>query len=188
MVASRIPGGHHPAQSPIILAMHCFLTDRIETPLGPMALVAKDGVILVLEFADKGNRIERAFKGRMGDVELQPASNPFGISDRIRAYFAGDLTAIENLLTDGGGTPFEQKVWAELKRIPCGTTVSYGHIARKLGDIQHSRAVGLANGKNPIAIVVPCHRVIGADGSMTGYGGGLHRKEWLLRHEGALLV
>jgi methylated-DNA-[protein]-cysteine S-methyltransferase len=168
--------------------MHCFLTDRIETPLGPMVLVAKDGVILVLEFADKGDRIERAFKGRVGDVELQPASNPFGISDRVRAYFAGDLTAIENLLTDGGGTPFEEKVWAELKCIPCGTTVSYGHIARKLGDIQHSRAVGLANGKNPIAIVVPCHRVIGADGSMTGYGGGLHRKEWLLRHEGALLV
>ena len=168
--------------------MHCFLTDRIETPLGPMVLVARDGVILVLEFEDKGDRVERAFKARVGDVELQPASNPFGPSDRIRAYFAGELSAIENLLTHGGGTVFEEKVWAELKRIPCGTTVSYGSIARKLGDIQHSRAVGTANGKNPIAIVVPCHRVIGADGSMTGYGGGITRKEWLLRHEGALLV
>ena len=184
----RIPGGFFQLEAPIIPSMHCFLTDRIETPLGPMVLVARDGVILVLEFEDKGDRVERAFKARVGDVELQPASNPFGPSDRIRAYFAGELSAIENLLTHGGGTVFEEKVWAELKRIPCGTTVSYGSIARKLGDIQHSRAVGTANGKNPIAIVVPCHRVIGADGSMTGYGGGITRKEWLLRHEGALLV
>ena len=168
--------------------MHCFLTGRIETPIGPMVLVAHDGVIVLLEFEDATNRIQRQIKARFGDVELQPASNPFGISDRIRAYFASDLTAIENLLTDGGGTPFEEKVWAALKRIPCGTTVSYGQIARTLGDIQHSRAVGTANGKNPIAIVVPCHRVIGADGSMTGYGGGIARKEWLLRHEGALLL
>ncbi len=79
-------------------------------------------------------------------------------------------------------------MWAELRKIPAGTTVSYGSIARTLGDIQHSRAVGTANGKNPVAVIVPCHRVIGADGSLTGYGGGLQRKEWLLRHEGALLV
>ncbi|MDE2385837.1 MAG: methylated-DNA--[protein]-cysteine S-methyltransferase [Alphaproteobacteria bacterium] len=168
--------------------MHCYLTERIETPIGPMVLVAHDGVIVLLEFEDATGRIERQVKARFGDVELQAASNPFGISDCIRAYFAGDIDAIDGLLTDGGGTEFEQRVWAELKRIPAGTTVSYGQIARKLGDIQHSRAVGTANGKNPIAIVVPCHRVIGADGSMTGYGGGIRRKEWLLRHEGALLV
>jgi len=168
--------------------MHCFLTERIETPLGPMVLMAKDGVILLLEFEDASDRVARQMKARFGDIDLQPASNPFGLSDRIRAYFAGDMQAIENLLTDGGGTEFEQRVWAELRKIPVGTTVSYGSIARKLGDIQHSRAVGTANGKNPISIVVPCHRVIGADGSMTGYGGGLKRKEWLLKHEGALLV
>ena len=168
--------------------MHCFLTERIETPIGPMVLVAHDGVILLLEFEDASDRVARQMKARFGDVDLQVASNPFGLSDRIRAYFAGELSAIEGLLTDGGGTEFERRVWAELKRIPCGTTVSYGSIARKLGDIQHSRAVGTANGKNPISIVVPCHRVIGADGSMTGYGGGIKRKEWLLRHEGALLI
>ena len=168
--------------------MHCFLTERIETPIGPMVLVAHDGVILLLEFEDASDRVLRQMKARFGDIDLQAASNPFGLSDRIRAYFAGELYAIENLLTDGGGTEFEQRVWAELRKIPVGTTVSYGSIARKLGDVQHSRAVGTANGKNPIAIVVPCHRVIGADGSMTGYGGGLKRKEWLLRHEGALLV
>jgi O-6-methylguanine DNA methyltransferase len=91
-------------------------------------------------------------------------------------------------LTDGGGTDFERSVWAELRCIPLGTTISYGELAKRIGNPNAMRAVGLANGKNPIAIVVPCHRVIGANGSMTGYGGGIHRKEWLLRHEGALLL
>ena len=168
--------------------MHCFLTERIETPIGPMVLVAKDGVILLFEFEDAAGRVVRQMKARFGDVELQSTSNPFGITETIKNYFAGDIHAFDNLLTDGGGTEFERRVWAELKRIPVGTTVSYGNIARKLGDLKHSRAVGTANGKNPIAIVVPCHRVIGADGSMIGYGGGIKRKEWLLRHEGALLL
>ncbi|MBG1231342.1 methylated-DNA--[protein]-cysteine S-methyltransferase [Aestuariivirga litoralis] len=168
--------------------MHCFLTERLETPVGPMVLVAKDGVVLLFEFEGTPGRVERQMRARFGDVELQAATNPFGISDQIRDYFAGDIRALDTLLTDGGGTEFERQVWAELRQIPAGTTVSYGHIARKLGDIQHSRAVGTANGKNPIAIIVPCHRVIGADGSMTGYGGGIKNKEWLLRHEGALLL
>ena len=168
--------------------MHCILTDRIQTPIGEMVLVARDGVLLLLEFVDKGDRLAREIKARFGDIEMQTAANPFGLSDIIHDYFAGNITAIDNLHTDGGGTDFEKNVWAELRRIPSGSTMSYGSIARKLGDIQLSRAVGTANGKNPIAIVVPCHRVIGADGSMTGYGGGITRKEWLLRHEGALLV
>jgi methylated-DNA-[protein]-cysteine S-methyltransferase len=168
--------------------MHCFLTDRIKTPIGDMVLIARDGVILLLEFEDSKDRYMREMKARFGDVDLQPTDNPFGFSDIIRGYFKGDLSAIDNLLTDGGGTEFEKNVWAELRKIPCGTTVSYGSIAKTLGDLQLSRAVGTANGKNPIAIVVPCHRVIGADGTMTGYGGGIARKEWLLRHEGALLV
>lgn len=153
-----------------------------------MVLVAHDGVVLLLEFADATGRVEREMRRRFPGVELQAATNPFGITDAIKAYFAGELSAIDGLLVDGGGSEFERQVWAELRRIPCGTTVSYGSIARKLGDIGLSRAVGTANGKNLIAVIVPCHRVIGADGSMTGYGGGLKRKEWLLRHEGALLV
>ena len=99
-----------------------------------------------------------------------------------------DPNAIEGIPTDGGGTEFQRKVWDELKRIPCGVTISYGTLAKRLGDANLMRAVGLANGRNPISIVVPCHRVIGADGSLTGYGGGLPRKEWLLKHEGALLI
>ena len=168
--------------------MHCFLTDRIPTPIGDMILVAQDGVLLLLEFEDATGRVQREMKLRLKNFELQPTTNPFGLTDIIRDYYGGNIHAIDNILTDGGGTSFEKSVWAELRKIPCGSTVSYGHIARKLGDINMSRAVGTANGRNPIAIVVPCHRVIGGDGSMTGYGGGIHRKEWLLRHEGALLV
>jgi methylated-DNA-[protein]-cysteine S-methyltransferase len=168
--------------------MHCFLTDRVETPIGDMILVAKDGALLMLEFRDSEDRVTREMRARFGEVELQEASNPFGLSDIIRDYFAGNLHAIDNLITDGGGTEFERRVWKEMRSIPTGTTVSYGDIAKKLGDINLSRAVGIANARNPVAIVVPCHRVIGSDGTMTGYGGGLHRKEWLLRHEGALLI
>jgi methylated-DNA-[protein]-cysteine S-methyltransferase len=165
-----------------------FLRDKIETPIGDMVLIARDGVLLLLEFDEARDRVKREIKARFGDVELQPATNPSVLSDVIRSYFAGNLSAINDLTTDGGGTDFEKNVWTELRKIPCGVTVSYGSIAKTLGDIQLSRAVGMANGKNPIAIVVPCHRVIGADGTLTGYGGGLHRKEWLLRHEGALLI
>lgn len=168
--------------------MHCYLTERISTPIGDMVLVARDGVLLLLEFDDASDRVAREMEDRFGDVALQAATNPFGLSDVMRDYFAGNISAIDNLLTEGGGTVFERQVWTELRKIPAGTTKSYGEIARQLGDINLSRAVGTANGRNPIAIVVPCHRVIGADGSMTGYGGGLKRKEWLLRHEGALLL
>jgi methylated-DNA-[protein]-cysteine S-methyltransferase len=168
--------------------MHPFLTDRISTPIGEMVLVARDGVLLLLEFDDAKERVVREMRGRFGDVALQPTENPFGFSAIMRDYFAGNIMVIDALNTDGGGTTFEKQVWAELRKIPCGVTKSYGDIARTLGDINLSRAVGTANGRNPIAIVVPCHRVIGVDGSMTGYGGGLKRKEWLLRHEGALLL
>jgi methylated-DNA-[protein]-cysteine S-methyltransferase len=168
--------------------MHCFLTDRIETPIGDMILVARDGVLLLLEFVDASDRVAREMRARFGEVELQEASNPFGLSDMVRDYFAGRIQAIDTLIADGGGSAFEQQVWKELRKIPAGSTASYGDIARTLGDVGFSRAVGIANARNPVAIVVPCHRVIGSDGSMTGYGGGLHRKEWLLRHEGALLI
>ncbi|MFO1121126.1 MAG: methylated-DNA--[protein]-cysteine S-methyltransferase [Hyphomicrobiales bacterium] len=158
--------------------------DQIDSPIGRMILLARDGVLLLLEFEEVGDRVARELKSRFDDYSLVPTPDPFGLSSRIRAYFAGDLSAIDGIATDGGGTDFQRRVWAELKRIPCGTTMSYGELARRLGDRNAMRAVGLANGRNPIAIVVPCHRVIGADGSMTGYGGGVERKKWLLAHEG----
>ena len=103
-------------------------------------------------------------------------------SAQLRAYFAGELREFELPLAPEG-TPFQQRVWRALCDIPFGETISYGELARRIGQPTASRAVGLANGRNPISIVVPCHRVIGADGSLTGYGGGLARKRWLLAHE-----
>jgi methylated-DNA-[protein]-cysteine S-methyltransferase len=164
--------------------MITVLRDRIETPLGPMLLLARDGELIGLEFDDQPERIARDLRLRFGASGLFPAANPHGFSDRIRAYFAGELLAIDDIPADGGGTEFQRRVWAELRRIACGKTSSYGKLAKRLGDAQATRAVGLACGRNPIAVVVPCHRVIGADGALVGYGGGLDRKSWLLRHEG----
>ena len=164
-----------------------ILSSRIETPIGPVVLLAREGVLLMLEFEDAEARVERELKARFRGADHQPADDPFGLVSRIRAYFAGELSAIEGIEADGGGTDFQTRVWAELRRIPCGVTISYGELARRLGDMKAVRAVGTANGRNPISIVVPCHRVIGADGSLTGYGGGLDRKRWLLVHEGAML-
>jgi methylated-DNA-[protein]-cysteine S-methyltransferase len=164
-----------------------ILSSRIETPIGPLVLLAREGILLMLEFEDAESRVDREMAGRFRGEGHQPTEDPFGLSSRIGAYFAGELSAIEGIETDGGGTEFQKRVWAELKRIPCSVTISYAELARRLGDPKAVRAVGTANGRNPISIVVPCHRVIGADGSLTGYGGGLDRKRWLLVHEGALL-
>jgi methylated-DNA-[protein]-cysteine S-methyltransferase len=165
-----------------------ILRDRIETPLGDMVLLARQGTLLLLEFDDAQGRVEREAARRFGTCGLRAAADPFGFSARVGAYFAGRFAAVDGIPTDGGGTPFQRRVWDELKRIPCGTAISYGELARRVGDPNAGRAVGLANGRNPIAIVVPCHRVIGADGSLTGYGGGVKRKRWLLAHEGARLA
>jgi len=165
-----------------------ILHDRISTPLGPMALMARDGVLLALEFDEEEACIAREMRKRFPQESAQYTDNPFGFSARISGYFSGDLTAIDDIPADGGGTEFERQVWGELRRIPCGETQSYGDIARRLGDLGLSRAVGIANARNPNAIVVPCHRVIGSDGTLTGYGGGLPRKQWLLRHEHAPAV
>jgi methylated-DNA-[protein]-cysteine S-methyltransferase len=105
--------------------------------------------------------------------------------NRLAAYFAGDLRAFDGVALDAGGTPFQQRVWAALREIPAGDTISYLTLARRIGDPTAARAVGAANGANPIAIVVPCHRVIASDGRLSGYAGGVHRKRWLLDHERA---
>jgi methylated-DNA-[protein]-cysteine S-methyltransferase len=122
---------------------------------------------------------------RWGAHSLTPARNPAGLSDLIGAYLVGDFAAIDHIPVETGGTPFQRDVWTELRAIPAGSTISYGELAKRVGRPAASRAVGMANGSNPIVIVIPCHRVIGADGSLTGYGGGIERKRWLLAHEGA---
>jgi methylated-DNA-[protein]-cysteine S-methyltransferase len=109
----------------------------------------------------------------------------FPLRGALAGFFAGVVGAIDGIACRTGGTPFQRRVWAALRQIPVGETVSYGALAARLDKPRAVRAVGLANGANPVSVVVPCHRVIGADGWLTGYGGGLDRKRWLLRHEGA---
>jgi methylated-DNA-[protein]-cysteine S-methyltransferase len=166
-----------------------ILGDIVETPIGPMTLLVRGDKLIGLEFGDQDWRIGRDLKRRFGGdaPKVEWVSNPLGLSDRVAAYYTGDFAAVDGIDTDGGGTPFQERVWAELKRIPKGTVISYLDLACRLGQPTATRAVGLANGRNPISIVVPCHRVIGADGSLTGYGGGIERKRWLLEHEGVPL-
>jgi methylated-DNA-[protein]-cysteine S-methyltransferase len=163
-----------------------LLMDRISTPIGELLILADNGGNLrAVEWSDHEARMRRLLRVRHGaeGYVLESASNPHGLSQAISRYFAGELTAIDNLPVETAGTAFQREVWRRLRTIPCGTTLSYGELARRIGRPAAVRAVGLANGSNPIGVVVPCHRVIGANGSLTGYGGGIERKQWLLAHE-----
>jgi methylated-DNA-[protein]-cysteine S-methyltransferase len=163
-----------------------LLIDRIDTPIGELLLVAdQDGQVRAIDWADHESRMLRLLGIHYGKngFQLEPAYNPHGLRDAIVRYFSGDVAAIDGVPVQTSGTPFQRSVWCELRRIPSGTPVSYGKLAERIARPKAVRAVGLANGANPIGIVVPCHRVIGSDGSLTGYGGGLERKRWLLEHE-----
>ncbi|WP_180686907.1 methylated-DNA--[protein]-cysteine S-methyltransferase [Streptomyces gossypiisoli] len=148
----------------------------IDSPYGPLTLVAEDGVLCGLYMTDQRHRPAEETFGERDET-------PFGETiDQLTAYFGGELKEF-TLELRLNGTPFQRTVWDQLRRIPYGETRSYGELAEALGNPSASRAVGLANGKNPIGIIVPCHRVIGASGSLTGYGGGLERKQRLLDFE-----
>jgi methylated-DNA-[protein]-cysteine S-methyltransferase len=160
-----------------------LLLDHIETPLGELALVADcEGRLHALGWTEGHARMQKQLSSHPSTTVVL-APNPCGLSDALRAYFDGELTAIDHLQVAMSGTEFERAVWGALRDIPCGETCSYGEIARRIGRPTAVRAVGLANGKNPVGIVVPCHRVIGANRALTGYGGGIERKRWLLAHE-----
>ncbi|HKW54839.1 MAG TPA: methylated-DNA--[protein]-cysteine S-methyltransferase [Stellaceae bacterium] len=168
-----------------------LLIDTLATPIGELAVVAdREGNLRTLEWTDHDKRMHRALRRHYGKdgFALTPARDPSGFTSALRAYFAGDLAVIDRLPTATGGTPFQRLVWRALRDIPCGATLSYSELARRIGRAAAVRAVGLANGANPVSIVVPCHRVIGAGGALTGYGGGIERKRWLLAHEGAACV
>ena len=163
--------------------MELFI-DKLASPIGEVRIVSDGENLRALEFEDYDDRMAALLKRQYGDVQFTPAKNPGGATEIMQAYFEGDIRAIESLKVASNGTDFQQIVWKMLREIPAGKTWSYGQLAEAIGKPTASRAVGLANGSNPIAIVVPCHRVIGANGSLTGYGGGLSRKKWLLAHEG----
>src|SRR5690606_23838355 len=157
--------------------------ERMQTPLGPL-LVATDeaGRIRALDWEDFESQLHRLLKAqyRGRPIEWRDRSEASKTLRTMQAYFDGEIQAINQLEVVLGGTEFQRSVWAALRDIPAGTTISYGELARRIGRPSAVRAVGLANGSNPISIVVPCHRVIGSNAKLTGYGGGLHRKQWLL--------
>ena len=159
----------------------------IETPIGRLHVFARDGALVFIDLRDDEAAARAQVRRRFPDERIESSGNPAGATTRLRSYFSGKLAALEELEVDPGGTRFQATVWSALRSVPPGTTVSYGELARRIGAGHAVRAVGAANGANPIPIVIPCHRVIGASGKLTGYGGGLDRKAWLLRHEGCQL-
>ena len=168
------------------LVTECWLLGRLTTPVGTLLVVSDTTQRLrALDWADHEVRLHRLLRLQYRqEISFQNAVVPSAIEGALAAYFAGQLSALDNLPIELGGTPFQRAVWAGLRAIPAGTTQTYGGLAAAIGRPRAVRAVGLANGANPIAMVVPCHRVIGANGTLTGYAGGLPRKQWLLAHEG----
>ncbi len=163
--------------------MHLRL-DEYAAPLANLLIVTDDaGRLRALEFADHQSRMLRMLRDHYGDYELRAGAAPRSILVALDDYFAGHLSVLDNISVATAGTEFQRSVWQALRTIPPGTTLSYGQLAAQVNRPAASRAVGAANGANPVAIVVPCHRVIGANGTLTGYGGGLPRKRWLLDHE-----
>jgi methylated-DNA-[protein]-cysteine S-methyltransferase len=159
--------------------------DRLESEIGIIWVVSDGQSLCAVEFADYEARLHKLLGRRYRDYQLQDRVNDQGFSDRLREYLNGDLAAVQDLPVNPGGTVFQRQVWQGLRQIPPGETWSYGQLATHLGNPKACRAVGMANSLNPIAIVIPCHRVIGAKGKLTGYAGGLDRKSWLLNHESA---
>lgn len=168
------------------LVLNC---DDLATPLGPLYVVTDlDGVVRALEWRDFEARMLKLLgQHYRAGFTLQSGKSPASVRRSVLQYFAGELSALDALPVATGGSAFQREVWSALRRIPVGSTWSYSRLAEHIGKPRAVRAVGLANGANPISVIVPCHRVIGATGALTGYAGGLERKRWLLEHEGVQL-
>jgi methylated-DNA-[protein]-cysteine S-methyltransferase len=167
-----------------------FFIDRLATPIGELIVIADgEGRLRTIDWTDHEARMKRLLDRHYGKgrYTLTPRRDPGGLTGAMRRYFKGEIGVLKDLPVATAGTPFQTAVWKALRRIKSGTTISYAELARRIDKPRAVRAAGLANGQNPISIVVPCHRVIGSDGSLTGYGGGLSRKQWLLAHEGVVL-
>jgi methylated-DNA-[protein]-cysteine S-methyltransferase len=166
-----------------------FHLDRLSTPIGTALLVSDaDGVLRALDWEEHEPRMRQLLRLQYGAVDLTEARAPEEIRTALTGYFKGDLDRLGTIAWRVGGTPFQRKVWTALPNIPAGTTMSYGALAAQLDAPKAMRAVGHANGANPLSVVLPCHRLIGAGGSLVKYGGGLERKRWLLAHEGVELA
>ena len=159
--------------------------DRVATPVGEVLLVTDgQGAVRALDFADYEARMTRLLARHAPGAMVVEGRAPEPIRSAVEGYFGGDVRALDGLTVATGGTDFQRTVWKALRAIPAGETRTYGQLAAAIGSPRAVRAAGLANGQNPVAVIVPCHRVIGVNGTLTGYAGGLARKRWLLAHEG----
>jgi methylated-DNA-[protein]-cysteine S-methyltransferase len=162
-----------------------ILIATIESPVGPLTAAERAGRVCLLHFGTDSPAIDQMFE-RWYPGEPRARQALPGIADVLARYFGGEIDTLDTIAVELNGTPFQKNVWQALRRIRGGTTISYAELARRIGDPAAVRAVGTANGANPVAVIVPCHRVIGSNGKLTGYGGGLDRKQWLLEHEGVV--
>ncbi len=167
-----------------------FFHDSLLTPIGKLQIASdEESRLTAVLWDDSGESVHRLLSKRYGDgFRMLETRDAGGFTSALRDYLAGNLDAIAGLPVAAFGTSFQQTIWNQLRHIPAGVTISYGELARRAGNPKAARAAGLANGSNPVSIVVPCHRVIGSTNALTGYAGGLERKAWLLRHEGYLLL
>jgi methylated-DNA-[protein]-cysteine S-methyltransferase len=163
--------------------MICIQT--IESPIGPLTAAERAGRVCLLHFGTDGTAVDEMFD-RWYPGEPRGRQPLPAVAAVLERYFTGEIEALDTVPVELNGTPFQKNVWQALRRIPVGTTISYAELAKRIGDPAAVRAVGTANGANPVAVIVPCHRVIGSNGRLTGYGGGLDRKQWLLEHEGVV--
>jgi len=156
----------------------------VDSPIGELTVAARGSKVCLVHFGSDSDRVRAALSGWYPDHVIEPAGDPGGVVAVLERYFAGDLASLDEVEVELHGTDFQQRVWQTLRSVSAGTTSSYADLARKVGASAAVRAVGAANGANPVAVVLPCHRIIGSNGTLTGYGGGLDRKRWLLNHEG----
>jgi methylated-DNA-[protein]-cysteine S-methyltransferase len=156
----------------------------IESPLGKLTAAAHGPRVCLVHFGPESTSVRSSLQSWYPDAEIAATANPGGVVDVLRRYFEGDLESLDDIEVELNGTSFQKNVWLALRSVRAGTTMSYSQLAKQVGSPAAVRAVGAANGANPVAVVLPCHRIIGSNGSLTGYGGGLHRKRWLLDHEG----
>ncbi|MGH7967056.1 MAG: methylated-DNA--[protein]-cysteine S-methyltransferase [Candidatus Binatia bacterium] len=161
-----------------------LLIDAIASAIGTILVVSDGASVCAVDYADCEDRMLRLLRRRYQEFHLREVPDPQGFSSRITAYLQRDFAALDAIPVNTGGTAFQRHVWSALRAIPPGRALTYGELAAQLGKPAAYRAVGMTNALNPVAIVVPCHRLVGANGSLTGYAGGLERKRWLLRHEG----
>jgi methylated-DNA-[protein]-cysteine S-methyltransferase len=156
----------------------------IDSPLGKLTVAARGNLVCVVHFGPQTPALCSSLKRWYPDGSIEEEEDPAGAVGVLRRYFTGDLESLDEIKVELNGTTFQKNVWLALRTVKAGSTMSYAQLAKRVGSPAAVRAVGAANGANPVAVVLPCHRIIGSNGSLTGYGGGIHRKRWLLDHEG----